>query len=385
MASETNAECLLNTTECLLQTVASMLNEIQEQTSEYSWDPLAFIFTATIGVIAIAFAALTAFQAFLTAGPGRTKSGAYATGPWSWHNYRKFDRSEMRFRTISSTPGLGRLTLDRESGLPRVRGIFFNLVFRQHQLLGAIGFFEIYGKVDSEKSVSPMEIRRRFFQAHGQFNLPGVTIDEDGDNRLIERGRLLTFNECGGSLHLLMAHIPDEDFLPIIFPSRKAKLHERLDNLLLQSRSWGLQSLSPCDIFPYSLANVADSGTDMTKIVNSWAKSTIDPDIKELDLDNGVYHWSLKFLKENPSQDSAYNSGSKLERRIFFRERAAIDLWLDQMEPHVLCRKLTLSIIGEGIQQIVDSVQQQPFSKAESLAEKATELSNRSELERKLV
>lgn len=104
MATKTNAECLLNTTECMLQTVASILNEIQEQNSEYNWDPLTFIFTAIIGVIAIAFAALTAFQAFLTAGPGRTKSGAYAIGPWSRHNYRKFDWSEMRFRTVSSTP-----------------------------------------------------------------------------------------------------------------------------------------------------------------------------------------------------------------------------------------------------------------------------------------
>ncbi|KLO83645.1 uncharacterized protein LW93_427 [Fusarium fujikuroi] len=106
MASETNAECLLNTTECMLQTVASILKEIQEQNSEYNWDPMTFIFTAIIGVIAIAFAALTAFQAFLTAGPGRTKSGAYAIGPWSRHNYRKFDWPEMRFRTVSFTPVL---------------------------------------------------------------------------------------------------------------------------------------------------------------------------------------------------------------------------------------------------------------------------------------
>ncbi|KAI6768034.1 hypothetical protein HG530_006043 [Fusarium avenaceum] len=258
MASNTKAECLLNTTECVLETIASILSEIQGQNNEYNWDPLTFAFTAIIGVIAIVFAALTAFQAFLAAGPGRTKSGAYAIGPWSQRNYRKFDWAEMRFRTTSSTPiltveslnfalledfkvdsfcshqdprglrkgqedyfpatwlaflthlsldytnfwkevkltgadfipsefsavpaygsirfvatlamilsrGLGRLNIDRESGLPRVRDTRFNLIFRQHPLLGAIGFFEIYGKMTSQRLGWHSEIHRRLLQAH---------------------------------------------------------------------------------------------------------------------------------------------------------------------------------------------------------------------------
>ncbi|RKL45843.1 hypothetical protein BFJ72_g3390 [Fusarium proliferatum] len=508
MASKTNAECLLNTTECMLQTVASILNGIQEQNSEYNWDPLTFIFTAIIGVIAIAFAALTAFQAFLTAGPGRTKSGAYAIGPWSRHNYRRFDRSEMRFRTISSTPvltvesllegssessirsheesgvlrkhqedyfpatwlallthlsldypeiwkqvkltgadfipsefsavpaygsirfvatlalilsrGFGRLTLDRESGLLRVRHTWFHLIFRQHPLMGTIGFFEIYGKVRSEQLISRREIRRQFFQAHGQMEIPGVDPREDQDNLLIEAGQLLTFNEMGdimfnegftksvqqkclhrkeepnpaclnfldylgrshydfyrqGPLFLLIADIPDDSFLPIIFPHKKARLRERLDTLLLQSRSWGLQSLALCDIFPYPLTNVANNSLHVTDTANSWAKSTIRPDIHELELNNGVYEASLLCLNESTTKDIVYKLSPET-RSIVLKELKTIDSWLKQIESQVLCRKLTLSIVGDGIRQIVESVQQQAISEAASHAKNATVLSNR--------
>ncbi|CVL04887.1 uncharacterized protein FMAN_12924 [Fusarium mangiferae] len=497
MASKANAECLLNTTECMLQTVASILTEIQEQNSEYNWDPLTFIFTAIIGVIAIAFAALTAFQAFLTAGPGRTKSGAYAIGLWSRHNYRRFDRSEMRFRTVSSTPvltvesllegssessirshggsgvlrkhqedyfpatwlallthlsldypeswkqvkltgadfipsefsavpaygsirfvatlalilsrGFGRLTLDRESGLPRVRHAWFHLIFRQHPLMGTIGFFEIYGKVRSEQLISRREIRRQFFQAHGQMEIPGVAPREDQDNLLIEAGQLLTFNEMGdrmlkslsqrvynrnasivrksqiqqGPLFLLIADIPDDSFLPIIFPHKKARLRERLDTLLLQSRSWGLQSLALWDLFPYPLTNVANSSLHVTDTANSWAKSTISPDIHELELNNGVYEASLLCLNENTTKDIVYNLSPET-RFIVLKELKTIDSWLKQIESQVLCRKLTLSIIGDGIRQIVESVQQQAISEAAPHAKNATALSNRSGLVGKL-
>lgn len=394
MASKTKAECLLNTTECVLETITSILSEIQEQNNEYNWDPLTFGFTAIIGVIAIVFAALTAFQAFLAAGPGRTKSGAYAIGPWSRRNYRKFDWTEMRFRTTSSTPiptaeslsftlledfgrgsigshedpgglrkgqedyfpatwlallthlsldytnlweevkltgadfipsefsavpaygsirsvatlamilsrGLGRLTIDRESGLPRVRDTRFNLIFRQHPLLGAIGFFEIYGKMTSQRPGWHSEIQRRLLQAHGHMSIPTLGRNKDLEKINMETGQILTFNrfegvrfnslftyrvqqKCphrneepqpaclnlldylkgaypdffiNGPLYLLMAYIPDQYHFPFVFPHKKAKLRERLDTLLLQSRFWGLKSMAHYGISPNLLADIAN-------------------------------------------------------------------------------------------------------------------------------
>lgn len=494
MASKTKAECLLNTTECVLETITSILSEIQEQNNEYNWDPLTFGFTAIIGVIAIVFAALTAFQAFLAAGPGRTKSGAYAIGPWSRRNYRKFDWAEMRFRTTSSTPiltaeslnfrlleafkdgsigsvqdpggpgkgpeeyfpatwlallthlsldytgfwqemkltgadfipsefsavpaygsirfvatlamilsrGRSRLTIDRKSGLPSVRDPRFNLIFRQHPLLGVTGFFEIYGKMRSQHSGWQREMHGRLLQAHGHMSIPGSGHWNPRDKALIDFGRIFTFNpverggiehftDCvqqkcphrneepkpacfnlldhfkgfdldffvNGPLYLLLAYVPDRDSLPFFFPHKKAKLRERLDTLLIQSRFWGLRSMADCDTLSSPLANIANNKLDLASTATSWAKSKTGHDIDKLELDGEAYELSLTYLKERPTQDREYNEESKKYQHTLWSELETIDLWLQQIESHVLCRKLTLSVIGDGIRQIIDVVQQQ--------------------------
>ncbi|KAF4946694.1 hypothetical protein FGADI_10898 [Fusarium gaditjirri] len=515
MASKTKPECLLNTTECMLETITSILSEIQEQNSEYNWDPLTFIFTAIIGVIAIAFAALTAFQAFLTAGPGRTKSGAYAIGPWSRLNYRKFDWSEMRFRTVSSTPiltamsldftlleesdgnpissheksgglrkgqedyfpatwlallthlsldyttvwgkvkltgadfipsefsavlaygsmrfvaalamilsqGYGRLTFDRESGLLRVRYTSFNLVFRQHPLLGVTGFFEIYGGIRSLGW--HRVIRRRLLEAHGQMNITNHDRVESLDGEFIDADKLLTFNDfeggkfkiifmksvqqkcphrnqkpepacvnllfylndyhsdffTNGPISLLAARIPSAAFIPVVFPHKKAKLRERLDTLLLQSRSWGLKSLASCDMFPGALKNIANGRILMIDRANSWAKSKINPDINELELDEEAYERSSECLSESPTQD---RKDDRIDQNLLLNDLNSIDLWLDQIESQVLCRKLILSVVGDGVRQIINASQQQPISEAVSHNKNATAQSSDCGLEGKL-
>ncbi|KAL6361394.1 hypothetical protein LRP88_04862 [Fusarium phalaenopsidis] len=262
--SSKSAECSLNTTECILKTVVSILSEIQDENNQFNWDPLSFAVTAVIGMVALLFAALTIGQGLLAAGPGRTKSGAYAIGPWSRLNDSKFDWIEMRYRTVSRTPvllakailepswdqldhlrhrrthhipatdlvvledpkylkkrhddyfpatwlalltamdldetklwgskstgadyipsdfsmvpaygsirfvvtltvifarGYARLIIDSESKLPRVQGAGFNLTFRQHPLLGAVGLFERYEAELSPTSQGLDEVRKHF-------------------------------------------------------------------------------------------------------------------------------------------------------------------------------------------------------------------------------
>ncbi|KAF4454632.1 hypothetical protein F53441_2866 [Fusarium austroafricanum] len=352
-ATRANGDNTSIITDCILETITSILSEIQEQNNEYNWDPLTFVFTAIIGIIAIIFAALTAFQALLTAGSGRTKSGAYAIGPWSKRNHRKFDWAEMRCRTTSSTPiltvdllnlnllenpqegsschnqdlkrfkkgqedyfpatwlallthlsldntelwevvkltgadhipsefsavpaygsigfvatlamilsrGFGRLTIDQESGLPRVCDRRFNLIFRQHPLLGAIGFFEMYGKMASQDSGWHSKIHGRLLQAH----------DNVGNN----------------------------------------KLHP-------------------------------------TSTAISWAKSVIGPDIDELELGEKAYALCSTYLQKSPTQESEYKDECIKNQHTLREELKSIDLWLKQTEPYVLCRMLTLSPILEA-------------------------------------
>ncbi|KAI1070918.1 hypothetical protein LB507_010946 [Fusarium sp. FIESC RH6] len=494
MTSETKAECSFNTSECILETIASILSEVQEKNSEYDWDPLTFVFTAIIGVIAIMFAALTALQAFLAAGPGRTKSGVYAIGPWSQFNRRKFDLAEMRFRTTSSTPiltidslnfdaltsvhpvqararlrkgkddyfpatwlallsclsvdnaklwgdkkltgadfipselsavpaygsirfvvtlamilsgGRGRLTTDRESGLLRVRDRRFNLIFRQHALLGAIGFFEMYGNVPFLQSSWRIELHKRLLQAYGHMGISDVGYG-DGIKSFINSGEVLTFNEVEGKefirsftdnverqcphgnqepraaclnvldyvagyhpylfkdgpLYLLMAPTPELNVLPNFFPHTKTKLRERLDALLLQSRFWGINHTAYCDLFPHPPVNFADIRVQLTSTTASWAKSNVNQGIGELHVDEGAYKLCSAYLEQSPEQNTEYDAEVQQTQKILQKELISIDSWLKRMEPHVLCRKLTLSVIGDGIRRMIEINQQESYSEA---------------------
>lgn len=506
MASKFKAECSLNTTECILETIASILGEIQEQNNEYNWDPLTFVFTAIIGVIAIVFAALTAFQSLLAAGPGRTKSGAYAIGPWSQLNRRKFDFAEMRFRTTASTPiltidsldlqllegdaslaqdpaqlrkgeddyfpatwlallshlsldhtklwnevkitgadfipselsavpaygsirfvatlamilseGFARLSIDRETGLPRIRDRYFNLAFRHHPLLGVIGFFEMYGKMAHGYPVWGRELYQRLLQAYGHMDTSAPRRDDEWTRTNIKMYKALTFNqierdefkrsfrrslrrECPhrdqqpkpaclnlfdclqafypgffteGPLYLLLAQFPEP--YPCLFPSKRTRLCERLTTLLLQSRFWSMKSSASSDLSPSRSENEAHAGLYIAKNVTSWARLEIKPDIDKLDLSNDTYALCLEYLHKTLDQERQYDILTTHIKNLFQRDVESLDLWLKKMEPHVLCRKLTLSVVGEGIQQIIDTIQQQSNVKAKSDVSNAAVLSS---------
>ncbi|KAH7329694.1 hypothetical protein B0I35DRAFT_456975 [Stachybotrys elegans] len=90
----------LNATECLLRVTASILEELKES----NWDPASFVVTFVIGIIAAAFAFFAIIQGLLAAGPGRHKCSIYAIGTWARLSKRKFDWSELRYRSIAQTP-----------------------------------------------------------------------------------------------------------------------------------------------------------------------------------------------------------------------------------------------------------------------------------------
>ncbi|CAG7566107.1 unnamed protein product [Fusarium equiseti] len=442
MASQAKAGCSLDTTECIVETIASILSEIQEQNNEYNWDPLTFGFTAIIGAIAILFAALTALQAALAAGPGRTKSGLYAivltidsfnfdilSREGSFASYQ--DPARLRKRKddyfpatwlallthlsldstklwddvkltgadfipleLSAVPacgsirfvvflamilsqGCGRLTIDRESGLPRVRDRRFNLIFRQHPLLGAIGFFEMYGEISFEKA--SRHIRMRLLQAHGHMNTTEL-VHGDKIKSFLNTGRVLVFNhfvgddfissftanverQCphcnqrpktpclnmleylkslnggfftflkvyhtgflrNGPLYLLMAPIPKSDLLPFFFPHKKAKLRERLDTLLLQNRFWGTKRTVYRVLSSTSPANNAHVDLQLTNTAVSWAQVNIRSDVDDLVFSERAYHLCSAFLEQSPTQKSGYDEESMEKQRTLQRELVTID------------------------------------------------------------
>ncbi|KAF5242035.1 hypothetical protein FANTH_8870 [Fusarium anthophilum] len=94
----------LNATECLLRVTASILEQLKDDSSAFNWDPASFVVTLVIGIIAAAFAFFAIIQGFLAAGPGRHKCSKYAIGTWASLSKRKFDWSELRYRSTAQTP-----------------------------------------------------------------------------------------------------------------------------------------------------------------------------------------------------------------------------------------------------------------------------------------
>ncbi|KAM0413041.1 hypothetical protein ACHAPD_008112 [Fusarium lateritium] len=112
----------LNATECLLRVTTSILEQLKEDSSEFNWDPASFVVTLVIGIIAAAFAFFAIIQGFLAAGPGRHKCSKYAIGTWASISRRKFDWSELRYRSIAHTPIISIQDLVLKMGLQTIDG-----------------------------------------------------------------------------------------------------------------------------------------------------------------------------------------------------------------------------------------------------------------------
>ena len=91
--------CPSNSTECLLRAIISNTDQ------GYNWNPLNFAFTAALSILAFVIAVIGLLQALVSAGPGRLKASLGALGPvYSDKAKTRFDRTELRFRTVAAVP-----------------------------------------------------------------------------------------------------------------------------------------------------------------------------------------------------------------------------------------------------------------------------------------
>ena len=92
------AICPTNSTDCLLRALV-------DANSGYDWDPLNFGFTAALSILGFIVAIIALFQALLAAGPGRLKASKSAVGEtYGKQAQTRFDRTELRFRTVAQVP-----------------------------------------------------------------------------------------------------------------------------------------------------------------------------------------------------------------------------------------------------------------------------------------
>ena len=90
-----------NSTDCLLR---ELLKAINDKDEEFNWDPLNFAFTVPIGLVAALFAALTIFQAILSAGSGRRRCNKIAIGRWSKLTTKRWSWHDLMFLSTAKTP-----------------------------------------------------------------------------------------------------------------------------------------------------------------------------------------------------------------------------------------------------------------------------------------
>ena len=90
--------CPTNSTDCLLRALV-------DASSGYNWNPLNFAFTAALSILGFIVATVTLIQGLLAAGPGRLKASRSAVGyAYSRKAHTRFDRTELRFRTLVRVP-----------------------------------------------------------------------------------------------------------------------------------------------------------------------------------------------------------------------------------------------------------------------------------------
>jgi hypothetical protein len=94
------AICPANSTDCLLRALI-------DANSGYNWNPLNFAFTAALSILGFVVATVTLISGLLAAGPGRLKASRSAVGyAYSQKSHTRFDRTELRFRTLVRVPVL---------------------------------------------------------------------------------------------------------------------------------------------------------------------------------------------------------------------------------------------------------------------------------------
>jgi len=113
-------KCPPNSTDCLLRALVDL-------NSGYNWNPLNFAFTAALSILGFIVATVTLIQGLLAAGPGRLKASRSALGQaYSQRAHTRFDRTELRFRTLVHVPVLDIYKLigtEEVSAPPRQRRI----------------------------------------------------------------------------------------------------------------------------------------------------------------------------------------------------------------------------------------------------------------------
>ncbi|KAE9574108.1 hypothetical protein CGMCC3_g9916 [Colletotrichum fructicola] len=104
-----------NSTDCLLRNIVQLLDSGQKaDDAKFDWDPLTFVFTLIIGVIALVFALIPIIQVIIAPGQGSRTTNHLAIGKkWSQKRERRWNWHEWTFEYTASTPIFRMETLER--------------------------------------------------------------------------------------------------------------------------------------------------------------------------------------------------------------------------------------------------------------------------------
>lgn len=126
------AICPTNSTDCLLRALV-------DANSGYNWNPLNFAFTAALSILGFVVATGALLQSLLAAGPGRLKASRSAVGyAYSQQARTRFDRTELRFRTLTRVPVLDIYKVLGMEGIPPSNRHMSTRIFKDRHPAGPL-------------------------------------------------------------------------------------------------------------------------------------------------------------------------------------------------------------------------------------------------------
>ncbi|KAM6508515.1 hypothetical protein FALCPG4_018355 [Fusarium falciforme] len=311
--------------------------------------------------------------------------------------------------------GCGRIAIDSETNLPRIQGNGFNLIFRQHHLLGAVGFFEMHDPKQATKNPfqwpNLRDIRNTLLQANGYMDIlkagrgetagdqqvimgmyaneaEWIDIDQVLSCKLIDKvqstctcdgknahpyqlccwqsptpwpGCCKLIRDFGhwrpnlatnGPLYIVSADKPATS--PIIFPHKRANFRRRLNTLFLQSRFWALNNSAFLELSHDPIEKFVKDEKFLSQQAMSSVVEIAQRPIKELKLTEQAYALCSANVSGIPNTGSDSRRSSRLKQKILEAELETIDTWLKNAKI-ASCRQMTLSVIGNAIQEMINN------------------------------
>lgn len=159
-----------------------------------------------------------------------------------------------------------------------------------------------------------------------------------------------------GPLGLLVAQIPTID--PIIYPTAHARLLQKIEALVMQSRFWSMKhaKAKDVDILHYCKDHL---GVDVI-LVQGYPLPIQSDECGKLEVSEHAFRHCIQFVARDIREELSYRAKKKLQRQLVWQIKS-LDRWLRNKVGNAgFCRILSLGITATAVQTLLDSIEDNP-------------------------